>query len=158
MRLPLLAAVFGFALAACAGPSSDPAPEQIEDAAPASVENAWIRLPAAEGRPAAGYFTINGGDAGATMIAVESAAAERVELHETTMEDGVMRMRAVETIEAGPGESVSLAPGGLHLMLFGLDPELAPGATVALEVRFADDRSESIEAQTVAPGGSSPYE
>lgn len=120
------------------------------------AEDAWARLPAAAGRPGAAYFTLEGGASGATLIGVESAAAERAELHEMTSVGGVMRMGAVQKIDVAAGAEVELKPGGLHVMLFGLRPGSTPGGTIPLTLRFADNTSQTVEAKLVGAGDPAP--
>jgi copper(I)-binding protein len=84
------------------------------------VDHLWGRAGAGN-RPAAVFLTIrNRGDAADSLIAASSPIAEKVELHTHRMEDGIMRMRRIERIDVGAGETVELAPGGLHIMMFGL--------------------------------------
>lgn len=136
-------------LVAC---GSEPAPEPVEP-----VEQAWIRLPAVEGRPGAAYLTLNGRAAGDVLVAVDSPEVATIELHESRMEDGGMTMRAVEAIEVPADGSVTLAPRGLHAMLFGLDPELRPGDTLPLNLRFDSGRDVQVEARIVGAGDPAPY-
>lgn len=106
-----------------------------ETPAPASqsvkVANAWVRAPA-PGQKTAGAYVELTSDHGAALVAAGSPAAERVEMHSTSMEGGVMRMRALSRIELPAGQPVRLAPGGMHLMLIGLKQALKPGDKVAL--------------------------
>lgn len=81
------------------------------------------------------------------LVAGMSPMAEVVELHTHIHEDGMMRMRRVERIEVPAGGSVSLEPGGLHLMLIGLKGNLAPGDQVDLTLSFDD----GTETQVLAP-------
>ena len=61
------------------------------------------------------------------LIAAKSAIAKHVEIHSMELDQGVMRMRAVDGgLAIAAGESVTLAPGGLHIMLMGLTTDLAP--------------------------------
>ena len=61
------------------------------------------------------------------LIAVKAAIAQRVEIHSMELDQGVMRMRAVDGgLAIAAGDSVTLAPGGLHIMLMGLTTDLAP--------------------------------
>ena len=61
------------------------------------------------------------------LIAARAAMAQRVEIHSMEMDNGVMRMRAINGgLFIAAGESVTLAPGGLHIMLMGLTTDLAP--------------------------------
>jgi copper(I)-binding protein len=62
------------------------------------------------------------------LIAAKTAIAKRVEIHSMEMDNGVMRMRAVDGgLAIAAGDSVTLVPGGLHIMLMGLTTDLAPG-------------------------------
>ena len=72
----------------------------------------------------AGYLTIaNSTDEPITLRGASSPEVTRIELHESMMQDGVMRMTArPEGFTVGAGEEVVLAPGGKHLMLFEPEP------------------------------------
>lgn len=124
---------------------------RVEAAAGVKVTDAVVRLAAVPGRPAAGYFTLAGGPA--TLTGVTSPLAARIELHSSSMAGGVMRMDALPAVNLLAGETVRFAPGGNHLMIFGLRPDVKPGATVQLDFRFADGRVVRTTARTVAPGG-----
>jgi copper(I)-binding protein len=140
LAMPLAAA----ALAACQAPAER------------AVEDAWARLPAALGRPAAAYLTLKGGASGATLVGIESPAAARAELHEMANDNGVMRMGAVAKIDVPAGGEVRLAPGGLHVMLFGVKPGMQPGGTIPLTLRFADASSATVEARLIGAGDPAP--
>lgn len=145
MRLVPLLAPFVFALAAaCQAPAER------------AVEDAWARLPAAAGRPAAAYLTLKGGASGTTLVSVASPAVERAELHEMANDGGVMRMGAVRSIPVPAGGEVKLAPGGLHIMLFGLQPGQNAGGTLPLILRFADGSSMTAEAKLIGAGDPAP--
>ncbi|MEM8697044.1 MAG: copper chaperone PCu(A)C [Pseudomonadota bacterium] len=129
-----------------------------EEAAPVeTVENAWVRLPAVDGRPAAAYFDLNGGEAGDTLLAIDSERVENIELHETVMEDGAMRMRPIMSAEIPAGGTLSFEPGGMHGMLFGVDPEITPGTSLTLNFRFNGGRDVSVDAVTIAAGEEPPF-
>ena len=85
------------------------------------------------------------------LIAAASPAAGRVELHSHVDDGGVMRMRQVPRIEVPAGGMVSLAPGGLHVMMFDLVATLADGAEVELELSFDDGTQLSVRAPVRAP-------
>jgi len=71
------------------------------------------------GRPmSAGYLVItNNTDQAVLITAVESPQFANVEIHETTMRDGIARMRELESLEVPANGNVVLARGGKHLML-----------------------------------------
>lgn len=89
--------------------------------------------------PSAVYMMIeNHGGQGVRLVAAATAAAAAVEIHETQMENDVMRMRMLENgLDIPAGESVSLEPGGYHMMLFDLPHDLLPGQAIALTLTFA---------------------
>ena len=61
------------------------------------------------------------------LIAAKATIAQRVEIHSMEMDNGVMRMRGVDGgLAIAAGDSVTLSPGGLHIMLMGLTTDLAP--------------------------------
>jgi copper(I)-binding protein len=65
-----------------------------------------------------------------------TSAAAAVELHESRMESGVMRMRRVEAVEVPPGGEAELKPGGLHIMLLDLQAPLSEGDSLSLTLHF----------------------
>jgi copper(I)-binding protein len=121
-----------------------------------SVTAASVRLPAVTGRPAAGYFTFNGGTAGDTLTSVASPLAKRIELHSNSMAGGVMRMDMLPAVKAGAGETVRFAPGGNHLMIFGLAATVKPGATLPLTFRFSSGAVVKVDATSMAAGAAMP--
>ena len=76
----------------------------------------------------AAYLKItNNGVSDDRLIAAKAPIAQRVEIHSMEMDNGVMRMRGVDGgLAITAGDSVTLAPGGLHIMLMGLTTDLAP--------------------------------
>lgn len=124
---------------------------RVEAAAGTRVGDAVVQLAAVAGRPGAGYFTVRGGPA--TLESVSSPLASRIELHSSSMAGGVMRMALLPAVELRAGEIVRFAPGGSHLMIFGLHRDVKPGARVPLDFHFAGGRVVRVTATTVAPGG-----
>jgi periplasmic copper chaperone A len=123
-----------------------------------SGSQAWVRLPAVVGRPGAAFFTIKGGRADDRLIEAASAVAVRTELHATEASaNGMMTMRRLPAVDVPAGATVTFAPGGRHVMLFGLDPSIKPGTAVPLRLGFASGRTVELEAKTVPPGEAAPY-
>lgn len=82
------------------------------------LRDPWIRAAPPSAQAMAGYVELaNTGSAPIRVTAASSPDFGAVELHEMRMDDGVMRMRALDAIELPAGVSVRLAPGGDHLML-----------------------------------------
>ena len=72
------------------------------------------------------------------------AAATAVELHQTSMEGGMMKMAPVDGIALPAGERVELKPGGLHVMLIGLQRELKAGEKLKLKLYFEQAGAQEI--------------
>ena len=101
--------------------------------------NAWAR-PTPEGAPNGAVFglLVNLSSEPDTLLSASTAAAEVVELHETTMGEGdVMQMRPVESgLAIEPINYLELSPGGLHIMLINLTQPLEAGGTLDLLLNF----------------------
>ena len=81
------------------------------------------------------------------LVSATTPAAAAVELHMHTMDDGVMRMRRIAHIHLPPNETVSLQPGGLHIMLFDLTGALSEGEEVPITLTFEDGSTKQISAE-----------
>lgn len=122
-----------------------------------SVDHAWVRLAAVPGRPAAAYFTLHGGAAPARLIAVTSDVALRSEMHQSmTGARGMTTMAPVDAVAVPAHGPVTFAPGGRHVMLFGVSPRVKPGDTMQLTFTFADSTRIPVDAPTVAAGDPAP--
>jgi copper(I)-binding protein len=88
--------------------------------------------------PAAGYLTIvSSSDQPDALVSASSPVAGSVEIHESTTDaGGMMGMHPVDRIEVPAGGTVTLQPGGFHLMLMGLTQQLELGSTVELDLVF----------------------
>lgn len=102
-----------------------------------AVDYAWSR-PAAAGTNGAGFMTLsNRGKRADTLISIESAAAARVEVHQTSIASGVMSMRHLTTgLPLGPGQAVMFAPGGYHLMFVNLANGTRVGESISAVLIF----------------------
>jgi len=100
-----------------------------------ALTGARLNLPAVSGRPGAVYFTVsNGGDKPATLMAVNLEGAAKAEMHEAM--GG--RMAAIDKVEIPAHNGIAFAPGGRHVMVFGLADSLKPGGSAELTLSFAD--------------------
>jgi copper(I)-binding protein len=102
-----------------------------------SVSEPWIRatVPAAK---VAGAFMQLKSARPVKLVEVKSPVAGHVELHQMAMEGQTMRMRAVESIDLPAGQTVNLASGGYHVMLFDLQHQLKEGEQVPLTLVVQD--------------------
>jgi copper(I)-binding protein len=122
------------------------------------VHHPWARASLGAHQTGAAYFTlVNFGSAADRLIAVSTPAAERAQLHGHSMDDqGVMKMRPVDGIEAPPKSETSLEPGGLHVMLMGLRAPLKEGESIALTLRFEQAGEIDVTVTILAPGAMGP--
>lgn len=111
-----------------------------------TVEEPWIRATAPGQAVAGGYMKIRSVKSSA-LVEVTTPLTARAEIHEMSMEAGVMKMRAVAKIDLPVGKTVELKPGGYHLMLMNLERPLRDGETVpiTLVVEGPDKKRERIE-------------
>jgi periplasmic copper chaperone A len=117
-----------------------------------SAQDAWIRTtPGSD--VAAAYLTLhNSGTAPVVIVSVSSPRAAAAMIHETALANGQYTMRAHPQLRIAPGETVQLAPGGLHIMLHGLGRPLYPGEEVPLLLRLEDGSTVSVSARVRALG------
>jgi copper(I)-binding protein len=133
-------ALVAVGLSAC---QTAPAGPQIE------ISGTWGRpSPMKAGNGAAYMLIENTGSEGDRVVAAYSDVAENVELHDMTMEDGVMTMFHVEDgYEVPAGGSVELAPGGKHVMFIGLYDKLEVGQVVTVELEFEKSGMQTVEVE-----------
>jgi copper(I)-binding protein len=115
-----------------------------------SLEDAWARpVPAAGGNDAVFFRLVNTGNEADQLLGGESPVAESVEIHKTTMEEGVMRMEHIPGLELPAKGEVLLEPGGYHVMLIGVNSSLALGDTLPITLRFEKSGEIQMEAKCV---------
>ncbi|WP_436701576.1 copper chaperone PCu(A)C [Nocardioides sp. BYT-33-1] len=159
----VLTAVLLPAMAACGGSDDarDPAATtRTADAADAagnaalSVTDPWVKA-ATDGMTAAFGTLVNDSTDDVTVVSATTTAAASTELHETVEnEDGSMAMRPKEGGFVIPaGGSLTLEPGGDHLMLMGLSAPVEPGTTVTLTLTLGDGSTVPVEATVKAFDG-----
>jgi protein SCO1/2 len=101
------------------------------------ITNAWVREADPAAKANAGYMTlINIAAQELTLIAVQSDAFEKIEMHEMTVVDGMMKMRKLDRLAIPPNSQASFAPGGQHLMMHGPHKFLTTDETVDLTLVF----------------------
>jgi hypothetical protein len=112
-------------------------------AADIGVADAWIREAPPSAKVLAAYMVItNTGKVPVQLSGVDSRDFASVEVHQSIMHNGKMRMMALESLAIAPGKSVVLEPGGYHLMLIGPRKKLQAGDRVVLRLHF--DKHEDV--------------
>ncbi|MDA9543493.1 copper chaperone PCu(A)C [Bradyrhizobium yuanmingense] len=131
IKLSLLAA------AMMLGTSAAVAAEDVK-AGDLVVSQAWSRATPGGAKVAGGYLTIeNKGNAADRLVSVSADIAGKAEIHEMAMDNGVMKMRALDKgLAIEPGKTVKLAPGGNHLMLQELKGPFKQGDKVPVTLQF----------------------
>lgn len=149
----LMAAALLVSLAACEGQPAKDATPSAQASATLSVSDAKVRLGASPDRPSAGYFTIRGGSEATALTAVTTADAQRVELHESMKQDGMMAMGPIANVPVPASGEVAFRPGGKHVMLFGIGEDARRAGKVRLTLAFANGQSLSVDAPLETQGG-----
>jgi copper(I)-binding protein len=108
-------------------------------AADIEIASPWTRATAKGATVGAGYLTIvNKGQSPDHLQSATTDVAQTVEIHEMSMENTVMTMRAVTGgVEIKPGQRLAFEPGRIHLMLMGLKQPLTQGASIRVTLNFA---------------------
>ena len=120
------------------------------------IEAPWTRATPGGAKVAGGYLMItNKGSAPDRLIGGSATVAGRLEVHEMSVVDGVMRMRPLKDgLEIAPGATVELKPGGYHIMMLDLKQGLTEGETVKGTLVF--ERAGTIEIEyRIGPIGAS---
>ncbi len=131
-------------------------PQALAAQPQAVLEDAWVRaLPPTQANTAAYVSVRNQGSGPLTITGGRTALADRVELHDTSEVDGMLRMRQRESVTVPAGGSVDFAPGGLHLMLLDLErmPAVGEVLELCLEINGAPLCTEAETRRGPASGG-----
>jgi len=122
------------------------------------IATPWARATPKGASTGAGYMTItNKGTAPDRVSCVSDDASAQCQIHSMTMEDGVMKMRPVEGgLEIKPGETVTLQPGGYHVMFVGLTHALEQGKTVDVKLKFETAGTVDVQYPIAAIGAPAP--
>ncbi len=109
---------------------------------PIQIIDVWTRPYKAEkGITTAIYLTLdNRNEAPTALVGAQISLADTVEIHQSTIENGVMRMRPVPSVEIPGRSTITFQPGGNHLMVKGLELNLAEGDSLRLTLLFNDKR------------------
>jgi copper(I)-binding protein len=131
-----IATAFGLVL--MAGVTGSAARAEEVKAGDLVISQAWSRATPNGAKIGAGYLTIeNKGKTADKLIGVTGDVSPKIEVHEMSMNNGVMKMRAVDGgVTIDPGKTVKLAPSGYHLMIMDLRSPLKQGDKLPLTLQF----------------------
>jgi copper(I)-binding protein len=138
--LPLLSAVFiaSILISACSKQDS------IE------IKNQWVRASNDGQDVSAAYMTIVSNE-DTSLIAIDSDVADVIEIHSMSMENGVMKMRMLDTLDLIAGKPTELSPGGFHLMLFDLKKPLTAGKEAHFTLHFKNKAGQEKTISVTSP-------
>lgn len=154
MRKTLNALALGLAVAVAGAGSAVAGDATVGDI---TIKQPWARASAGRAPNGAAFMSLtNGGTEADRLVAASADIAKKAELH-THIKDGeVMKMRPVEAIEVPAGQTVTLQPGGLHVMFMGLHQPLQQGGRFPLTLEFAKAGKVIVEVPIQAPGAGMP--
>lgn len=138
--LPLLSAMFiaSVLISACSKPDS------IE------IKNQWVRASNDGQDVGAAYMTMVSNE-DTSLIAIDSDVADIIEIHSMSMENGVMKMRMLDTLDLIADKPTELSPGGFHLMLFDLKKPLTAGKEAHFTLHFKNKAGQEKTISITSP-------
>ncbi len=112
----------------------------------ASVSNAWIAEAPPVSKVMAAYMTISNDSAETvTVLSAESADFGKIEFHQTVNEDGIARMKHQPSLVIPANASLSLEPGGYHMMLFRPARTLRAGDSSSMLLKTSSGKSLTVD-------------
>lgn len=119
------------------------------------VLDAWARASILASRPAAAYATIESATDD-RLLGVTTPTADQVMIHAVEKDGDVSRMKLVGALAIPAGKRVTLAPGGMHMMLMGLHDKLDEGATFSMTLSFEKSGEVTVEVSVLGIAADGP--
>lgn len=133
--------------------SEDPSREQPGELV---LERAIMPVPIQKAS-AAVYLRIRNGESQNRIIeSVHCSLAQRSEIHRSLEDDGLMKMVPVPSLVLPAGQTIQMEPGGLHIMLIGLDRIPEQGEEIDLTLHFQNGFHWKIQVEAVDPAEALP--
>ena len=111
-----------------------------------TVNDGYVKASIPGSDVTASYMTLrNTSNKAITLQKVSSTVSDRIEIHEHSMADGMMRMREVGEIIIKANSTVVLQPSGLHLMIFSLKQPIKEKSVMPLTLYFSNDTEVKIQ-------------
>lgn len=114
------------------------------------IKNQWVRASNDGQDVSAAYMTIVSNE-DTSLITIDSDVADVIEIHSMSMENGVMKMRMLDTLDLVAGKPTELSPGGFHLMLFDLKKPLAAGKEAHFTLHFKNKAGQEKTISVTSP-------
>ena len=132
--------------------TTDKQPSAATEVAANAAESISVNRPriraTAPGQTVTGAFMtlVNNSATASALTSVSYDGASTVEIHETSMNEGRMRMQKVSQIDIPANGSAELKPGSYHVMLIGLEKDMQAGTVENLTLTFSDGSQKTVEA------------
>ncbi|SEP69287.1 hypothetical protein SAMN05428969_0489 [Devosia sp. YR412] len=125
---------------------------------PLNISGSFTRATLPNAPVGGGFLTIeNTGTEADRLVSATSSAAKETQIHEMAMEGDVMKMRALaDGLEIPAGETVTLAPGGFHLMFMGLNQAFVEGEKVTVTLTFEKAGTVDVELPVMTSAADAP--
>lgn len=140
-RTLIVTLLFAFVTAACGRAAR----------APITVEDVWANATPAGATVAAVYLRITARE-GDTLLSASTTVADQIEMHTSSEENGMMRMRPLPEVPLPAGKPFTFAPGGAHFMLMGLRQPLQAGLRFPMTLRFQNAPAVTVQVKVIEPG------
>tara|TARA_X000000368_G_C22768526_1_gene596085 strand:+ start:24 stop:485 length:462 start_codon:yes stop_codon:yes gene_type:complete len=133
MKVNILSVFIFTLLVACSSSNED----ELNKKETIQVANGYFLLPPPGRSVTAGYFDIkNSTEIELSLFGVDSDKFSSIEIHEHKYVGDIMQMRKVDELKISSQESISMNPGGYHLMIFGIPENLTVGDVIDVNLKF----------------------
>lgn len=121
------------------------------------VSDVWARATILASRPGAAYLTIESASED-RLVSITTPVANHVMIHAVEKDGDVSRMKHIETLELPAGERITFAPGGMHLMLMGLQGKLSEGTAFPMTLNFEKAGEITVDVSVLGIAAEGPKE
>ena len=117
------------------------------EASTLNISNAWVRATPPNAQVAGAFLSIENTSTKADrLLSASTDAAAKVEIHEMKMDGELMQMRQLgDGLPIPAGQTVTLKPGGIHLMLIAPKQPFAEGRKIAITLVFEQAGKRQVE-------------
>jgi copper(I)-binding protein len=115
-----------------------------------TVKDAWVRATVPHQQSTGAFMTLTA-SSDSKLVDVQSPVAKIVQVHQMTMNNDVMGMKQVHSVDLPAGKAVSLDPNGYHVMLMQLNGQIKEGEQVPLTLVIEDAKGQKQNIEVKAP-------
>lgn len=113
------------------------------------ISDAWIREAPVNSDITALYFDIqNSGSSEDRVVSINTPISDSAEIHNTIIDSrGIAKMVRLEEVKIASNNSLKFAPGGMHVMLIGLNKEIRAGEEYQININFKNSGTKTVTAK-----------